>query len=202
MKITFNNIFSVKPVSTLAVAILFLSQFFFSAEADSSIPDFNQEIPTFQLGAGDVIRIFVWNHPNLSMNVPINPNGTINYPLIGELKAAGLTETDFEKIISEKIRKHLKNPLVSVTLTELNSYRVYVNGEVLRSGSFSVKAPLTVTQAIAMAGGFTPFADKSDILIFNPVDGRRIHFDFNDFIRQNPGVRDIFLKTGDTVFVN
>lgn len=158
--------------------------------------------PTFVLGEGDVLRVFVWNHPNLSLNVPINPNGTINYPLIGELKAAGKTEKEFENMVADKIRNHIKNPIVSVTLMEMNSNTVYVNGEVIHPGLFTVKGRLTASQAIAMAGGFTSFADKSSILIINQDLGRRIHFNFKDFIAEKPGHPDIYLQAGDTVFVN
>jgi len=156
----------------------------------------------FILGAGDVLKIYVWNHKSLSFNIPINPNGKINYPLIGEIKAAGLTEAELENRISKNLQTHIKKPQVSVTLLEVQSFRVYVIGEVVRSGEFLVKGSLTAVQAIAMAGGFTPFASKSEILIVNQINNRKTYFDFKDFVKQNNSQQDIFLHPGDTVIVN
>ncbi len=191
-----------KPTSIFLILFLWCNQLNTRAYAEQSQIDLVKDIPMFFLGAGDIVRVFVWNHPDLSLNTPINPNGIINYPLIGELKAAGITETDLEAAISRKISKHIKNPLVSVTLIELNSYDIYVSGEVMRSGLFSIKRPITVTQAIAMAGGFTPFANKNNILIVNRENGKRVHFDFKGFINKESVTSNIFLKPGDTVFVN
>jgi polysaccharide biosynthesis/export protein len=186
----------------LIIALLLLSQFVFSAKADEINPEASSVMPVFYLGAGDKLRIHVRNHPDLSLTIPINPNGKINFPLIGELTVAGKTETEFEKSITSKLRAHIRNPQVSVTLMEVRSFRVFVIGEVIHSGLFSVKGAVTVSQAIAMAGGFTPFADKSDILIFNQKKGRNFHFDFKDFVKHDSGISDIFLEAGDTVFVN
>ena len=155
----------------------------------------------FVLGSGDLLRIFVWDHPSLSLKIPINPNGSVNYPLIWKINAAGLTETGLEEIISKKLAEHIKNPQVTVTLMEVQSFRIYVLGEVLRSGEFIVKGAPTVIQAIAMAGGFTPFASKKNILILDKLDGKINVFNFEEVVDQDSHRQDIFLQPGDTVIV-
>lgn len=204
MKTAISKIFSLanKPQNHLALVLLLFSQLYTVSYADDINPQTTFSPPPFQLGSGDLLRIFVWNHPNLSLNVPINPNGNINYPLIGELNVSGTTETQLESTIARKLRNHIKSPQVTVTLMEVHSYRVYVIGEVIHSGHFTVKGALTASQAIAMAGGFTPFASKSDILILNQISNRKVPFDFDDFMKQKPGHPDIFLRAGDTVIVN
>ncbi len=173
----------------------------FTLAANASETHLDLEKPKYFLGAGDVVRVFVWNHTDLTSNVPVNPNGIINYPLIGELKASGMTETELETIISKKLSTHIKTPLVSVTLIELNSYEIYVLGEVIRSGFFKVNSPVTATQAIAMAGGFTPFANKEKIIIINRETGKRRRFNFKEYITDEQISMDVFLKSGDTVYV-
>ena len=158
MKTAFTKIFffTNKPLTHLLLVLLLFTQLSTFSHADDINHQITSSPPIFLLGSGDLLRIFVWNHPNLSLNVPINPNGNINYPLIGELNVSGSTETQLERTIAKKLRNHIKNPQVTVTLMEVHSYRVYVIGEVIHSGHFSVKGALTVSQALAMAGGFTP----------------------------------------------
>lgn len=194
---------SLKKFPCLLTLIFLVFQpisFSFALETSSQLQ--NDTPAPFILGSGDVLKIFVWNHKSLSFNLPINPNGKINFPLIGEIKAAGLTEAELENKIAKDLQSHIKKPQVSVTLLEVHSFRVYVLGEVIRSGQFLVKGSLTAVQAIAMAGGFTPFASKSDIIIVNQQDHRKVHFDFKDFVKQNNSQQDLFLHPGDTVIVN
>ncbi len=196
-------LFSLKNFPGLLLLLLLLLQSInFSFASESNTNRITSEPEPFYLGAGDLLKIFVWDHEALSFNIPINPNGKINLPLIGEIKAAGLTESDLEKKITHGLQSHIKKPQVSVSLLEVKSFRVYVVGEVVRSGEFLVKGSLTAVQAISMAGGFTPFASKSKIIITNQIDGRKMRFDFDDFVKQNNSQQEIYLRPGDTVIVN
>jgi len=157
----------------------------------------------FQLGRGDVISITVWKHPTLSETIPIGPDGRIGYPLIGELEVAGLTIAQIQQQISERMNRHIRDAQVSVVLNAVHSFRVYVMGQVVRPGVFELKGPVTVVQALAMAGGFTPFASKSDISVVNSWDntGRRRSFDYDAYISTGEPIESIFLHPGDTVLV-
>ncbi len=195
------SLFSIKNFPGLLLILLLLQPFKFVL-AESNTNAFASEPLPFLLGSGDLLKIFVWDHKALSFNIPINPNGKISLPLIGEIKAAGLTESDLEKKITHRLQSHIKKPQVSVSLLEVKSFRVYVIGEVVRSGEFLVKGSLTAVQAIAMAGGFTPFASKSKIIITNQIEGRKIRFDFDDYVKQNNSQSELYLRPGDTVIVN
>ena len=157
----------------------------------------------YRLGQGDIISVTVWKHPNLSEKVPIGPDGRIGYPLIGELEVAGLTVSEIQQQISKKMSRHILDAQVSVVLSALHSYRVYVMGQVVRPGEFELNGPITVVQALAMAGGFTPFASKSDISVVNPwhEDGHPRSFDYDAFTSSKNPSASIFLQPGDTVLV-
>jgi polysaccharide biosynthesis/export protein len=157
----------------------------------------------YRLGQGDIISITVWKHPNLSEKVPIGPDGRIGYPLIGELEVAGLTISEIQHQVSKKMRSHILDAQVSVVLSALHSYRIYVMGQVISPGVFELDGPITVVQALAMAGGFTPFASKSHISVVNPwhEDGNPRSFDYDAFTSSKVPSASIFLQPGDTVLV-
>lgn len=156
----------------------------------------------FNLAPGDVLNVSVWKQPGLSLVLPIAPDGSINYPLIGLIHAAGLTVKQLEQALTGRLRAHVRDPVLTVTLSEARSYRVYVVGEVVRPGEFEVKGPVTVLQAIAMAGGFTPFASRADLVIVSgtPADARR-DFDYDAFVAGKDGTTNFVLLPGDTVVV-
>jgi len=157
----------------------------------------------FVLGEGDVISVFVWKNPALSTQVPVRPDGKISYPLIGEIKAAGLTIKQIGETITQELKKHIRGPQVTVMLKEVHSYRIYVLGEVMLPGVSELRGPVTVVQGIAMAGGFTPFASTRKIVIFNPSvnGGQRRLFNYRNFINGKEVEQNIVLRPGDTVLV-
>jgi len=157
----------------------------------------------FKLGPGDVISVFVWRQPTLSKTVSVGPDGSINYPLIGEIEASGQTLSELQDELTKKLMLHLSDPQVTVTLDRVRSFRVFVLGEVLRPGMFELTSPITVVQAIAMAGGFTAFASRDDILVYNELhdNGSRRVFDYNRFVRGKGPDRDIVLTPFDTVII-
>jgi polysaccharide export outer membrane protein len=105
-------------------------------------------------------------------------------------------------MLTDRLREHVRDPQVSVTLQDARSYRVYVIGEVLRPGEFEVKGPVGVVQAIAMAGGFTPFATRTNVVIVGRgAPERRRAFDYDAFVAGSAGARDLVLAPGDTVVV-
>lgn len=157
----------------------------------------------FRLGPGDVLSIFVWQWPDLSRSAPISPDGRLSYPLIGYVNAAGMTLDQLTGTIEMRLREHVREPQLTVTLDEVHSYRIFVTGEVIRPGMFELPGSTTVVQAIAMAGGFTPFASRDDVMVHGgTVDApRRIEFDYDAFIDGDSNVNDIVLRPGDTVIV-
>lgn len=165
------------------------------------LPPAASSLETYRLRAGDVLRVSVWNNTELSREVTVGPDGTFQYPFAGEIEAAGRTLPELERTLSERLAAQVVSPQVSVSLAELRSYRIYVTGQVTRPGAFDLDGPVSVVQAIAMAGGFTPFASHSDILLYNPVrDSERRRFDYTRFLAE-PAAEDALLAPGDTLIV-
>jgi protein involved in polysaccharide export with SLBB domain len=119
---------------------------------------------SYTLNTGDHVQVTVFEEPDLSISAILDDNGTISYPLLGELRARGLTARELETQITEGLRgRFLINPRVNVSITEYRPY--FMRGEVNKSGSFPFKPGLTVEKAVSMAGGFTPRASSSKFYI-------------------------------------
>lgn len=184
----------------LFTAVLLLSLTPWTVQAEWSPSKLPAELS--QLGPGDVIRIFVWKNPELSQDVSVSPDGNISYPLIGEIQAAGITVGGLRKVIEREFRKHLKDPQVTVSLQDARSYKVFVTGEVMSPGMFQLTGPITVVQSIAMAGGFTAFATRNNITVYNRFYRKsRLSFDYDGFVAGKPEAGDFVLIPGDTVIV-
>ena len=162
----------------------------------------------FVLGPEDVIEVVVWKTPELSRQVVIRPDGKISLALIGDVVASGLTADQLAKKIVEKYKAFKENPSVSVNVIEVNSYYVFIVGEVVKPGKLPLKSYTTVLQAMSLAGGFSQFASRNNILVIRNVedeDGKlkeiRIPLRYSDLISEDGGVYNITLKSGDTVIV-
>ena len=123
----------------------------------------------FFLGPEDVLKVTVWKSPDLSGEVTIRPDGTITLPLIGDVPAAGLTANVLAKRISERLTEYVSSPIVTVQVKEVNSYFIYVMGEVIKPGKYPLKSYVNVMQGIALGGGFAPFANKDKIKVLRNV---------------------------------
>jgi polysaccharide export outer membrane protein len=125
----------------------------------------------YVLGAEDVVEVLVWKNPDLSKTVTVRPDGKISLPLIGDVQAAGLTAAQLSEQIGEQLTPYYKEPaLVSVIVQEVNSYAVYILGEVRNPGKYVVKSGTTFIQAITLAGGFTEFASTNKITLLRRND--------------------------------
>jgi polysaccharide export outer membrane protein len=158
----------------------------------------------YTVGHGDVLRISVWGNDQLSANATVRPDGQITLQLVGEILAAGRTPSDIQLDISRRLARYLKNePNVTVTVTEVNSYRVYVMGRVNQPGEFTPDTPVTVLQALALARGLNEFADDDHIVVVRRDDEgvRRIPFVYKQAVKCGRVEMDITLINGDTVIV-
>jgi polysaccharide export outer membrane protein len=162
----------------------------------------------FVLGPEDVIEVVVWRTPDLSRQVVIRPDGKISLPLIGDVPASGLTADQLGGDIAERFKEYKENPSVSVNVIEVNSYYVFLVGEVNSPGKLQLKSYTTLLQAISLAGGFTQFASRNDIRIvrnFISPEGNvkelRIPIRYDDLISDEGGVYNLTVKSGDTIVV-
>jgi polysaccharide export outer membrane protein len=163
----------------------------------------------FLLGPEDVLDIVVWKNDELSQKgVVVRPDGKISMPLIGDVMAGGLTSNQLASQIASRLKEFKERITVTVSVKEVNSYYVYVLGEVGKPGKYQLKSYATVLQALAVANGFTIFAAKNRIQVIRNVpteDGTlreiRIPARYDDLISGDGEIGNFFLKTGDVVVV-
>jgi polysaccharide export outer membrane protein len=162
----------------------------------------------FLLGPEDVLEVTVWRNQDLSRTVVVRPDGKISLPLIGDVQASGLTASQVAVKIAARLTEFKENPNVSVSIREVNSYFVYVLGEVQRPGKYPIKSYATVLQGVSLAGGFTNFASKGKMAVLRTVtksDGDlhqiRIPVPYDDLVSGKGAVENFLLKSGDTIVV-
>jgi polysaccharide export outer membrane protein len=159
--------------------------------------------PNYIIGAQDMLDINVWKEPELTRLVPVRPDGKISMPLLNDVTAAGLTPTQLASQITESLKKYVTNPQVTVIVSQINSQRVYILGEVNRAGAYPLLPAMTVLQALSSAGGFTQFAKEKSIYVLRPVNGKQEKFPFNykDVVAGKKSEQNILLRAGDTIVV-
>lgn len=162
----------------------------------------------FLLGPEDVLIVTVWKNQDLSREVVIRPDGMISMPLIGEVPAANLTSNNLAKRISDRLTEYMASPIVSVQLKEVNSYFIYVLGEVTRPGKYPLKSYANVMQGISLGGGFTPFAKKNKMKVLRvTVDSSsekhqiEIPVQYDDILKGNATPGNFYLRSGDVIVV-
>lgn len=157
----------------------------------------------YQLGPEDAIEISVWKEPDLTKQIAIRPDGKISYPLIGEIQAAGKTVKQLREEISKRLEKFVTDAQVTVLLLKAQYYKIYVMGKVNKPGEFVLGRPANVMQALAMAGGLTPFASPGKIVILRRVGGteQTLPFDYKAVSRGQFLDQNVTLLPGDVVVV-
>jgi len=159
--------------------------------------------PNYVIGPQDVLDISVWKEPDLTRTVPVRPDGKISLPLLNDVQAGGLTPTQLATQITERLKKYVTDPQVTVIVTAINSQRIYVLGEVSRAGAYVLLPGMTVLQALSSAGGFTQFANVKNIYLLREENGKQVKYSFNykEFINGKNPQQNIAVKTGDTIVV-
>lgn len=157
----------------------------------------------YKIGAQDMVQIDVWKEPEITRTIPVRPDGKISLPLVNDVQAAGLTAMQLAGVIREGLTKYLTNPQVTVTVTMINSRRVYLTGEVSRTGALPLLPNMTVLQALSSAGGFTPFAKMKDIYILRIENGRQTKYPFHyrDVVKGKRQEENILLQPNDVIVV-
>jgi polysaccharide biosynthesis/export protein len=158
---------------------------------------------SYKIGPQDVLRIDVWKEGEISRSVPVRPDGKISLPLLNDVQAAGLTAMELANNITEGLKKFITSPQVTVTVTEINSRRVYVTGEVTRPGAYPLLPNMTVLQAVTSGGGFTQFARTKNIYVLRNEGGKQTKypFNYNDVVKGKRPEENITLQPGDTIVV-
>jgi len=157
----------------------------------------------YVLAPEDVVDINVWRNGALTRTVFIRPDGKISLPLIGDVLAAGLTPSQLQEAIKERLKEYKETPEVSVVVRDIGSFSVYIMGEIARPGKLQLRGDTTLLQAITQAGGFTQFA-KSDKILVLRREGTyetRLRVRYHDIVSGRNPAANIILKRGDTIVV-
>jgi len=157
----------------------------------------------YRLSAGDQVDVFVWKEEDLSKLVTISPDGTLSYPLAGDVNAAGLTVKELKNVLTERIREYIPRANITVSLAAVTGYRVYVLGEVNKPGEYAPGNYVSIAQALTLAEGLTNFANGGDIRVVRQGDGAEkvMKFNYGRFKRGKDLGANVRLQSGDVVMV-
>jgi polysaccharide biosynthesis/export protein len=173
-----------------------------SAKPESSAPADTPALPDYVIGADDTLHISVWKEPDLSETLPVRPDGKISMPLLNDVVAAGLTPLELKDSLTEKLKKYISDPRVTVVVVAMNSRRIFVTGEVARTGPMALLPHMTMLQALAQAG-FTQFANLKGIYLLRTENGKqtKLPFNYKQVVKGNHPEQNIQLRPGDTIVV-
>jgi polysaccharide biosynthesis/export protein len=160
--------------------------------------------PTYTVKAGDTLAIAVWKEPDLTSNaVLVRPDGTFSFPLVGQVDARGKNVQELQNLVTDRLRKFIADPVVTVSVQEVKGNKVYVIGQVNKPGDFIVNPSVNVMQALSMAGGGTAFASLNNIMILRrtPSGQIAVPFHYNDVIHGRELQQNVELQAGDVVVV-
>jgi len=161
----------------------------------------------YRIGAEDVLSISVWQNAELSRTTPVRPDGKISLPLVNDVQAAGLTPMELRESLIAKLHEFIPNTELSVVVTEMNSFRVSIIGEVKRSERYKLRGPATVLDVLAMAGGFQDWAKRDGIVVLRPrpaqggVNFERISFEYKKVIAPGGEGGNFMVQPDDIIVV-
>lgn len=156
----------------------------------------------YRIGREDVLEVVVWREPDLTRVVPVRPDGKISLPLAGEVDAAGKTPGELQVELTRSLKPYIKDTQVAVLVREVNGPRIYVLGEVTRPGGFALRGPLSVVQAVALAGGRTEFARDEVVWLRQGKEGQteRVSLSFDEMVK-GEAAGALWLRAGDVLYV-
>jgi polysaccharide export outer membrane protein len=185
--------------------VLFLTVLLCSTIAAAA--DGKQEVPgpknDYIIGSGDVLEIMTWNEEDLTRQVAVRLDGKITFPLLDDIQASGRTTLELKEDIQERLGSFVEAPFVTVTLLQSGSQTFYILGEVINTGEYPIVKDLTVLQAFALAGGFTEWASKKEILLFRKENGiqKTIRINYKDLVKDQDFSNNVKIMANDTIIV-
>jgi polysaccharide export outer membrane protein len=159
---------------------------------------------SYIVGVGDVLEVHVWKEGELSKTVPVRPDGMITLPLVGEIKAVGLTPVQLQDQVTAALTKVVSEPQVTVMVVSVNSMSFNIVGNVNKPGYYPLTRPITVLDAIALSGGFRDFAKQNKIYVLRKADSgaeERLKFNYKEVIKGKKMSQNIVLMPHDTLVI-
>jgi polysaccharide export outer membrane protein len=202
--------------ATLLIATFLVSGIAFAQDAPAAAPTSagaagmpsSSAVPasqggaTYVIGPDDSLHIAVWREPDLTATLPVRPDGKISLPLLNDVQAAGLTPQQLADSITEKLRKYIADPRVTVVVAQINSKRIFINGEVLHAGPMQMLPNMTVLQALSSAG-LNQFAKTKGIYVLRLVNGKqeKMPVNYKKLLKGDQIQQNYLLQPGDTIVV-
>jgi polysaccharide biosynthesis/export protein len=157
----------------------------------------------YLLGPEDVLYIQVWKEESLSQTVMVRNDGKISLPLIDEIQAVGLTPLQLKEVLTQKFKQFVDTPIITVMVREAKSFKVYIGGQVVKPGAYTLVREITILQMIPLAGGFTEWANQRKILLIRKEGGKetRVTINYKKIISGEDLSNNLILKSGDTIIV-
>ena len=173
-----------------------------STPATATAPSATAAGPSYVIGPDDVLHVAVWKEADLTATLPVRPDGMISLPLLNDVQAAGLTPMQLAALLTEKLRKYVADPRVTVVVTQINSKRIYLVGEVAHTGATPLLPNMTVLQAIAGAG-LTQFANTKAIYVLRTENGKqqKMLLNYRKLVKGEQMDHNYVLQPGDTIVV-
>ena len=160
----------------------------------------------YAIGIGDVVEISVWKNPELSVTVPVRPDGRVSVPLLGDIQASGMTPRALTEDLTQRFKEFVTAPSVSVVIKEIHSRKVFVTGEVATPGAYDLQPRTKLMQVLAMAGGLTPYAKRKVVVLRDGATAKdkgkedtRYEYDLDAIISGKRPEFNIILQPGDTL---
>ncbi len=171
-----------------------------ASEKVSKSADFSS---TYIIGPGDSLDINVWKEPDFSRVVVVRPDGKITMPLIGDVVASGLTAIQLQEKLEKLLKEYVEIPKVSVSVTAAHNMKIYLLGNVASPGEIELTKPITVLEAISIAGGLNEWAKETDLRLMRKINGqlKTYRINYKAIIEGKDPSQNIMLKPGDTIYV-
>lgn len=162
-----------------------------------------EKTPAYVIGKGDVLEIITWKEPDFSREVPVRMDGKISFPLLEDIQAAGKTTGEVQEEVRSRLEKYVTHPIVAVSVKVQGSQKFYIVGEVENPGEYPIEKDLTVLQALALAGGFTEWASKKEILVIRNEDGvnRKMMVNYEEIAKGRKLNQNIRLQADDIIVI-
>jgi polysaccharide export outer membrane protein len=197
--------FNWKLIVIIALSLIYsISGKHEAVAADTKSATAKPAIASYTIGAGDVLRIVTWKEPDFTLeSVLVRTDGKISFPLLNDVQAAGLTPMMLKDVLETGLKSYVAAPVITVTVTNAGSQKFYILGEVPRTGEYPIVKDLSVLQAFALAGGFTEWASKDEILLIRREGGqKRVYkIDYKDMAKGKNLDQDLLIRADDTIIV-
>jgi polysaccharide export outer membrane protein len=157
----------------------------------------------YKIGKGDILEIIAWKEEDFTREVFVRIDGKITFPLLDDIHADGRTTMEVKKEIETKLKEFIEDPIVTVILKSPMSQKFYILGEVLKTGEYQLAKKLTILQAFALAGGFTEWASKKEIILLRNENGidKLIRVNYKNIIKGKDLSQNVNIKVNDTIIV-